>query len=58
MNTRSFVRGLSDRDLKQLASEVHKEQRRRKKIEMANNTWICNEGLEVVLEASIENGSR
>lgn len=58
MNTKSFIRALSDSDLADFASEVRKERERRKKIKQANNTWICNDGLEKVLEASIKHVSR
>lgn len=54
MNTRQFLRALTDSELAQVVSEARKEQRRRKKIATANNTWICNEGLREILTASID----
>ena len=53
-NLTKFVQALSDSDLKNLQSAVGKEQRRRKKIVTSNNTWICNQGLKPVLEASLK----
>lgn len=52
-NPKFFIQRLSDSELRNLASEVRKERERRRKISQANNTWICGEGLEAVLQASI-----
>ncbi len=55
-NIKEFIKGLSDKELRDFASEVRKERDRRKKIHLSNAQWTCNDGLEAVLEASLRAG--
>lgn len=54
MNFEDILRRLSDKQIRDLISLAMKEKRRREKIRMSNASWTSNQGIQDVLEASIE----
>lgn len=48
------LKGLTDKQLRDVISLAQSEMRRRKRIAQKNNVWASNDGLSAVMQASVE----